>query len=102
MPAEGYGLSDEQILFGDDKELNKYVSIKRMAPYNEEKLKLKNNFFNKKIKSIKKSVKDNKQIIKKGLAHLSRVRLVNKMKDRAVAIRNRQEKKLRILNLSNK
>jgi uncharacterized protein (DUF2461 family) len=73
-----------------------------MAPYNEDKLKLKNNFYNKKIKNIKKSVKDNKQTIKKGLAHLSKVRLVAKMKNRAVAIRNRQEKRLRILNLSNK
>jgi hypothetical protein len=73
-----------------------------MAPYNEEKIKLKNNYFNKKIQSIKKSVKTNKQIIKKGLAHLSKKRLLAKMKDRAVAIKNRQEKRLRILNLSNK
>jgi hypothetical protein len=72
-----------------------------MAPYNEEKIKLKNNYFNKKIQSIKKSVKTNKQIIRKGLAHFSKKRLLGKMKDRAVAIKNRQEKRLRILNLSN-
>jgi hypothetical protein len=89
-------------LFGDDKELNKYVSIKKMVPYNEEKMKLKNNFFNKKIKSIKKSVKDNKQMIKKGVAHMNKMRLLAKMKNRASAIRTRQEKRLRILNLSNK
>lgn len=73
-----------------------------MVPYNEEKVRLKNNVFNKKIKSIKKSVKTNKQLLKKGATHVNKVRLLEKMKNRASAIRNRQEKKLRILNLSNK
>lgn len=62
---------------------------------------MKNSIFNKKIKGIKKSVKNNKQILKKGLAHLSKVRLLSKMKDRANAIKKRAEKKLKILNLSN-
>ncbi len=87
-------------MFGEDKELNKYISVKRLAPYSEDKIRLKNSIFNKKIKSIKKSVKTNKQILKKGLAHLSKKRLVTKMKDRANAIKKRAEKKMKILNLS--
>lgn len=73
-----------------------------MAPYSEDKLRLKNSVFNKKIKSIKKSVKTNKQLLKKGVAHMNKVRLLAKMKTRANAIRQRQQKKLRILNLSTK
>jgi hypothetical protein len=61
-----------------------------MAPYSEESIKLKNNYFNKKIKSIKKSVKTNKQILKKGVAHLSKVRRLAKIKNRASAIKTRQ------------
>lgn len=72
-----------------------------MAPYSEDKLKLKNNFYNKQIKGIKKSVKNNKQILKKGVAHLSKVRRLAKMKNRASAIKSRQEKRLRVVNLSN-
>ncbi len=65
-------------------------------------MRLKNSLFNKKIKSIKKSVKSNKQLLKKGVAQLNRKRLIDKMKSRASAIRQRTEKRLRIVNLSNK
>jgi len=41
-------LTDEEILYGDDKKLNQFVSLKKMAPYrpdngvvNMKKLKLK-------------------------------------------------------------
>ena len=74
--------------------------MKRLAPYNEDKIRLKNSIFNKKIKRIKKSVKSNKQILKKGLDHLSKVRLLAKMKDRAIAIKKRTQKRLKIINLS--
>lgn len=63
VPAESYGLSDEQILYGDDKELNKYISIKKLAPYQEGNLRLRNSIFNQKIKTIKKSVKVNKKLL---------------------------------------
>ena len=35
VKPQSYGLSDEQILYGDDKQLNKYISIKKLAPYEE-------------------------------------------------------------------
>lgn len=53
-------------------------------------MRLKNNFYNKKIKSIKRSVKSNKQLLKKGIAQLNRVRLMTKMKNRANAIKQRK------------
>lgn len=37
--------------------MNNYVSIKKLAAYREGKLKLRNNIYNKKIKSIERSVK---------------------------------------------
>ncbi len=52
VKPESFGLSDEQILFGDDKQLNKYVSIKKLAPYRQNELRLRNSIFNKKIKGI--------------------------------------------------
>lgn len=66
MKPESYGLSDEQILFGDDKVLNNYVSIKQLAAYNDERLRLRNNVFRKKVKTIDKSVKTNKKVVAAG------------------------------------
>ena len=63
VKPESYGLSDEQILFGDDKELNRYVSIKKLVPYREEKMKLRNNIYKKKVKTINKSVSENKKLV---------------------------------------
>ena len=64
-------------------------------------MRLKNNIFNKKIKSIKKSVKANKQLLKRGIMSLKKTRLMEKMKNRAHAIKVRKEKRLKIVNLSN-
>lgn len=90
VPAESYGLSDEQILYGDDKELNKYISIKKLAPYRDGSLRLRNSYFNQKIKTIKKSVKVNKKLLEKGIAKFNKVRLLNKVKNRASAVRQRR------------
>lgn len=57
VKPEGYGLSDEQILYGDDRELNKYVSIKKIGPYEDEQIKLRNNLYRRKITSINRSAK---------------------------------------------
>lgn len=102
VPAESFGLSDEQILFGDDKQLNNYVSVKKLAPYMDQNLRLRNSYFNKKIKNIKRSVKQTKNLLEKGQAKLARLRYINKRKTRNLAIRKRLEKRLKIVNLSNK
>lgn len=80
VPKEDFGLSDYQILYGDDKELNKYVSIKKLAPYQEEKMKLRNSVFNKKIKGIIESARKNKNIVKKGVEQIKRLRMSSKMR----------------------
>ncbi len=67
-------------MYGDDKELNKYVSIKKLAPYQEEKMKLRNSVFNKKIKGIIESARKNKNIVKKGVEQIKRLRMSSKMR----------------------
>lgn len=41
VPSESYGLSDEQLLYADTDALNKFVSIKKLAPYREDEGKVK-------------------------------------------------------------
>ncbi|EGR27880.1 zz domain protein [Ichthyophthirius multifiliis] len=64
---ESYGLSDEQLLFADNHILNKYVSIKKLAPYRDDEGKVKQKNLKNKliIKQIQNSSKENKKIIKK-------------------------------------
>ncbi|KAF8397333.1 hypothetical protein HHK36_016246 [Tetracentron sinense] len=40
VPSKRYGLRAEQILMMDDKELNQYVSLKKLAPYREKEWKI--------------------------------------------------------------
>jgi hypothetical protein len=50
---------------------------------------LRNSYFNKKIKNIKKSVRQTKNLLEKGYAKLARMRYINKRKNRNLAIRKR-------------
>ena len=85
-------MSDEQILFGDDKELNKYVSIKKLVPYREDKMKLRNNIYNKKVKTINKSVLENKKLLEQdGIEkRLKKSRLLDKMKRRSEVMKKKR------------
>ncbi|KAF8396888.1 hypothetical protein HHK36_018523 [Tetracentron sinense] len=40
VPSKRYGLSAEEVLMMDDKELNQYVSLKNLAPYREKEWKV--------------------------------------------------------------
>ena len=95
-------MSDEQILFGDDKELNRYVSVKKIAPYEEKAMRLRNSKYKQMIPKIKKSVKTNKQILRKGLGTLQQMRHLRKLQDRKEAGAKRRQNKLKLVNLSSK
>ncbi|EAR96396.3 KRI1 family carboxy-terminal protein (macronuclear) [Tetrahymena thermophila SB210] len=62
VKPDSYGLSDEQLLYADTNVLNKYVSIKKLAPYRDDEgfVKSKNLKNKSVIKQIEKSTKINK------------------------------------------
>lgn len=91
VKPESYGLSDQQILFGDDKDLNQYVSVKKIAPYVNEEMKLRNSIYNKKIKSIKKSAKENKKNLQKNQIQRGfQSRTLGKLRKRNVTMKLRR------------
>lgn len=66
-------------------------------------MKLRNNIYKKKVKTINKSVSENKKLIEKeGIEkRLKKSRLMDKMKRRSEAMKKKREGKLKILNISN-
>jgi hypothetical protein len=83
--------------------LNNYVSVKKLAPYQESNLRLRNNIFKKKVVSIDKSVKYNKNIIETeaGERRIKKSRVIDKLKKRSEAMKKKRSTKLKILNISN-
>ncbi|GLJ45250.1 hypothetical protein SUGI_0952470 [Cryptomeria japonica] len=72
VPLNTYGLSTEEILMTDDKELNQYVSLKKLAPYRSEEWKppMHNKFSQKKRKKI--ALHDGQSRFAKGMKKFSR------------------------------
>lgn len=66
-------------------------------------MKLRNNIYKKKVKTINKSVSDNKKLIEKdGVERrLKKTRVMDKMKRRAEVMKKKRETRLKILNISN-
>ncbi len=83
--------------------MNNYVSVKKLAPYQESNLRLRNNIFKKKVVSIDKSVKYNKNIIETeaGERRIKKSRVIDKLKKRSEAMKKKRSTKLKILNISN-
>jgi KRI1-like family C-terminal/KRI1-like family len=57
VPASDFGLTPEEILLLDDSDLNKYVGLKRLAPYREQEWKVPEYLQKKAIKDLRKKVK---------------------------------------------
>ena len=65
-------------------------------------MKLRNNIFKKKIKGIKRSVKQNQNIISKAPSKIAKLKQTAKRKNRVEAVHKRMQKKLRVVNISKK
>lgn len=57
VDRDGYGLTEDDILYADDKLLNQFVSLKKIAPYKvgQKQLKLNKN----QLQNIQKNTKQN-------------------------------------------
>lgn len=84
------------------------MSIKKLAPYRDEAMRLRTSIYNQKIKSIKKSVKTNKKMLQntESIRGKQEKRTLGKLKQRATnmklkRLKSESSKKLKITNLSN-
>ncbi|CAD8141501.1 unnamed protein product [Paramecium pentaurelia] len=67
VEKQDFGLTNDDLLYADDKLLNQYVSIKKLAPYRDSSIKIKKNKAEKLLAQIRKSTKRNKKLILKGV-----------------------------------
>ncbi|CAD8059236.1 unnamed protein product [Paramecium sonneborni] len=67
VDKQDFGLTNDDLLYADDKLLNQYVSIKKLAPYRDGQIKIKKNKAEKLLAQIRKSTKRNKKLILKGI-----------------------------------
>lgn len=56
VPPQDYGLTTEEILLADDKDLNTYVGLRRMAPYREEEWSVPKKVRQRAVSEIRKNV----------------------------------------------
>lgn len=79
-------------MFGDDKELNNYISIKKLAPYRDQRMKLRNNIYNKKVVTINRSVNQNKKSIENDVLEkrIKKTRVLDKMKRRSEVMKKKR------------
>ncbi len=59
VPQNSYGLTDEEILYGDEKKLNQFVSLKKMAPYRPDNGMVNMKKLKQKKQHVKKDAEDN-------------------------------------------
>lgn len=62
-----FELTDEMLIYLDDKTLNKFVPVKRIAPYKEEEFKLNKFLLVKEMKNIRKEIERKKDGLKEFL-----------------------------------
>jgi hypothetical protein len=74
-----------------------------MVPYREDKMRLRNNIYKKKVTTIDRTVKYNKHLIEKDAIDnkLRKTRIIDKLKRRSEVMKKKRETKLKILNISN-
>ncbi len=72
--------------------MNNYISIKKLAPYRDDKMKLRNNIYKKKVTTIDKSVNYNKKLIEKDLIErkIKKTRIIDKLKRRTEVMKNKR------------
>lgn len=66
VEKDSFGLTNDDLLYADDKLLNQYVSIKKLAPYRDGQITIKKSKADKLIELIRKSTKKNKKLILNG------------------------------------
>lgn len=60
VEPNNYGLTAEEILMAEDKDVNRYVSLKRLAPYNEVEFHLKSKY-RKRFREEQKKLKQQRE-----------------------------------------
>lgn len=68
VKSDDFDLTDEMLLYLDDKTLNKFVPVKGLAPYREQAYKVNKFNLKKEMKNIRKEIERKREIINKELA----------------------------------
>lgn len=63
VQKNAYGLTDEDLLYADDKTLNQFVSVKKIQPYRPDEGQVNMKTLKKKKSQVKKMAEKNKVIL---------------------------------------